>query len=224
MMASVCVTFFCFATPILPAQQLKNSSGTEPEETITYRVDNYNVTATLLPDQEPQAFIIRDTLILGFKCHGKYEGLNKEDTLSFICVIPYHFPMPEFTSTFASNWGLNGCTYNCLLSYSPLVWFSGYASNADAEIGKFKIYTPEFLDARGGMSGDRINGMYRVKGDFELKEAVIIGVSSAPECDHATDIRMENNIYPWYDPKCVTLEKKIITNGHFSLKIKMLFI
>ena len=224
LMTSIVVTFFCFAVPPSPAQQLKNQESKEPDETITYRVDNYNVTATLFPDQEPQAFIIRDTLILGFKCHGKYEGINKEDTLDFICVIPYHFPLPEFTSTFENNWGLNGCTHLSTLSYTPLMWFSGYASNAAAEIGKFRIYPPEFLDAKGGMSGDKISGMYRIKGDFELNEATLITASAAPECDHSSDIRMEQNIYPWYDPACVTLQKKKITNGHFSIKIKMLFI
>ncbi|CAN5272118.1 hypothetical protein BH11BAC5_BH11BAC5_21600 [soil metagenome] len=131
--------------------------------------------------------------------------------------------MPEFTSTFDNNWGLNGCTYNCMLSYSPLIWFSGYATNAAAQIGKFRIYTPQFLDARDGVSGDKIPGMYRVKGDFELNEATLISASPAPECDHSSDIRMKKNIYPWYDPACVSLQKKKITNGHFSIKVRMLF-
>ncbi|CAN5272170.1 hypothetical protein BH11BAC5_BH11BAC5_21610 [soil metagenome] len=71
--------FFCNAPPSI--HQLKNTILGEPDETISYRVDNYNVTAKVFPDQEPQAFVIKDTLIFGFKCHGKYEAMNKEDTL-----------------------------------------------------------------------------------------------------------------------------------------------
>ena len=223
-MATICITVFCFATttthtPLYEPATTKPTA--EPVDFIYYRVDGYDVKARLLG--EPQGLIMRDTLTLSFKCEGKYEVMNKKDTLDFVCTIPYHFPAPVYIATFSENRGLFGCNYSCVLGYSPLIWYSGYATGADESIGSFKIYPPALLDAKGGAINGRVTGLYRVQGDFELKEAVITGASPAPECDHATDLRMEKNIFPWYDPKCITLQKKMITNGRFSIKMKLIF-